>query len=281
MKRFTSRAIWIAIFLGALFLYDGVSDTIDSQKTPANFNELKEADIYTGMIVEGDLACNYGAFEEEYRTTYGIKTGDSNYTYLIPIGEKFMGLKNQTTEQQNALDSQANSTIDLLLGDSSVQPSVFHFKGRVVALTSEDQGYMKDYLISMGYTEATVNQYMFNYCIECVDFSGGMGEIAIGLLLLVVGLVVLIAPWVEEQRKQKRMKEAHAALERTSSNYTERKDPFYHETVEQDSYNEDAPLKMNTYSESMESTGMNSANMEENHLEQESKTGLSLKLKDE
>lgn len=281
MKRSISRIIWIAIILGGLFLYDGVTDTIDSRKTPVNFNELKETDIQKGMIVEGDLLCNYGCFEEEYRTTYGIKTGDSNYTYLIPIGEKYMGLKNQTTEQQNALDSQADSTINMLIGESSVQPAVFHFKGRIVAMNSEDQGYMKDYLISMGYTEATVNQYMLNYRIECVDFGGGMGEIAIGLLLLVVGLVVLLAPWVEEQRKQKRVKEAHAALERTTSSYTERKDPFYQDAVEQDSYNESVPLKMNMQRGNAASEKLDSEEFAEEQSENESTTGLRLKLKDD
>lgn len=281
MKRFISRVIWIVIFLGGLFTYDGVKDTSDSKKKPVDFATMKEADIKAGTIVEGDLEYNYGAFEESYRTTYGIKTGDSDYTYLIPIGEKYMGLKTQTTEQQATLEQQANSTIDLYLGNSSVQPAVFHFKGRIVALTGEDQGYMKDYLVSMGYQENTVNQYMVNYCIECVDFSGGIEELTIGLLLLVVGIVVLLAPWVEEHRRQKRTKAAYESLQPATSNYAERRDPFESDPTDQNIYNDSTSLKINTYSENTETIGDSAENQDDGGSENKPTTGLRLKLKDD
>lgn len=204
MERFTSRLMWIFFILGFIFIFNGAKDAIDSQKTPSDFNSMKETDIQNDMIVEGDIPYNFGAFEEEYRTTYGIKTGDSDYTYLIPIGEKkYMGIKNQTNEQQVVLDNQADQTIDLMLGDSAVEPTSFHFKGRITTMDSQDKGYMRNYLLDMGYTESEVDGYILGYRIECVDFNSGMGELGIGVVLFAIGLAILITPWLERKRKER------------------------------------------------------------------------------
>lgn len=209
MQRFISRLAGIFIVIGVILTFEGVKDTMDSKKQPVDFNTMTEKDLKNDMIVEGDILYNYGVFEEEYRTTYGIKTGDSDYTYLIPIGEKkYMGIKNQTNDQQIALDDQTNKTIDFLLGNSTVEPTPFHFKGRIITMSSQDKGYMRDYLLDMGYTESEVDGYILGYCIECVDFKGGMGEVGLGAALLIIAFLMIITPTLE-RKKQERLLYTH------------------------------------------------------------------------
>jgi len=229
MNRFISRVMWVIIILGGIFFYEGVTSVVDSKKTPVDFNSLKESDLQSNMIVEGYINYNFGSFEEEYRTTYGIKTGDSIYNYLIPIGDgKYMGLKNDTEEQRQVLDKQMNDTFNSLNG-SKVTPQTFYFKGRVKALTAQEVGFMRDYIISMGYTQSQAEQYMCKYYIECADFGGGMIKTVIGAVMLVIGLACLIGPSVAEAREQKRKQSMFNNLEAQSTN-------TYSSSVVQSSY---------------------------------------------
>lgn len=280
MNRFVSRVMWIFVVLGVIFLFEGASSAINSKKTPVDFNSLKESDFQLNMIVEGYVEYNLGYFEEEYRTTYGIKTGESIYNYLIPISEtRYMGLKNQTEDQRIMLDQQTNDTIDMLSGQS-VTPTPFYFKGRIRMLTAQESGFMKDYFLSMGYSEAEAQKYMCQYYIECVDFSGGMAKVGIGVLLLVVGLGGLILPIMQEARENKRKQTMLNNLSpgpATENRYDNGmlKDPFAGDdsdsismTSDEDKWNP-TPTYSNTMSDSEDKSSTNNG---------ESSTGLRLKM---
>lgn len=280
MNRFVSRVMWIFVVLGAILLFEGASSAINSKKMPVDFNSLKESDFKVDMIVEGYVECNLGYFEEEYRTTYGIKTGESIYNYLIPISEtRYMGLKNQTEAQRIMLDQQTNDTIDMLSG-YSVTPTPFYFKGRIRTLTAQESDFMKDYFLSMGYSEAEAQKYMCQYYIECVDFSGGMAKVGLGVLLLAVGLGSLVLPVIQEVREKKRKQTMLNNLSPQPSpvNSYDRgmvKDPFASDssdsismTSDEDTWNP-APTYSNTMSGSEDKASTNNG---------ESSTGLRLKM---
>ncbi len=203
MKRIIASVMWILIIVGAVFSYEGISSVVNSKKTPVDFNSLKAADLQKNMIVEGDIECNFGYFEEEYHTTYGIKTGQSIYNFLITVGEdKYMGLKNQTEAQRITLEQQMNDTLNSL-EDNSIKPQVFHFKGQIKEMTEEEIGFMKEYLSYMGYTEADIQQYMCTYYIQCVDYDGGMTKAGIGIALLLLGICGLVIPSIREYQAEK------------------------------------------------------------------------------
>lgn len=231
MKKLKNMILWAFIILGGMFAYEGISDTIDSKKTPVDFASLMESNLSAGMIVEGDLPGNYGAFEEEYHTTYGIKTGTTDYTYLISIGnQKYMGIKSTSTEQVTALNTQANATVDYILGDSSIAPTPFHFKGKIIALTTEEQNFMKAYLKEMGYTEQELPGIMVNYKIQCVELQNGLITALLGTLSFLLGVFFLTYPWIEEQRHQRNFARATAALSEREPVYkTEPEEPLIFE----------------------------------------------------
>lgn len=92
-----TRLIMVLIGVGAVLIVMGSRDFIYSRKTPANYNSMLEADFQKGQLIEGEAYANLGAFEENYTTRNGVKTGESQYNYLIPVGEKqYMGLLNFT-----------------------------------------------------------------------------------------------------------------------------------------------------------------------------------------
>lgn len=187
-----SLIIFLFIF-GGVFVYMSLDDWKLSNTTPIDFNTLSPEDLETGLVVEGDLPYNYGAFMEEYTTNYGIKTGSSTYTYLIPIGDtQFMAITPHG-ELSSSLEQQADATLSYLLEETSVQPDSIHIKGQIRVLNSESLGYMQDYLVSMGYSRNQVSAYTCAYYINCETYDKWWIGLLIGLgcIILSIGLLLI------------------------------------------------------------------------------------------
>lgn len=194
MKLFTRFKILLAM-VGVVLIFMGGQDLYYGSKTPANYNDMLEADFQKGMIVEGDLYANYGAFEENYTTTNGVKTGSSQYNYMIPVGEEqYMGLLNDTSSLEALLDEQMEATYAYIWGESASEPKPVHFKGRVMAMDSETRGYLKSYMIDIGFTTAEADQLILPYYIKCENYSGGPVTVAIGLVMLIIAGIIVFAP---------------------------------------------------------------------------------------
>ncbi|MCM1494888.1 MAG: hypothetical protein NC089_03725 [Bacteroides sp.] len=187
-----SLMIFSFIF-GAVFVYMSLGDGIRSNKTPVDFNTLTPESLESGLIVEGELPCNYGAFMEEYTTNYGIKTGSSTYTYLIPIGDsQFMAVKPHGDELGTSLEQQAEATLTYLLNGSSAQPNSVHIKGQIKALNNESLGYMRDYLVSMGYSQSQASAYSCAYYINCESYDRWWIGLIIGLAFIALSIGLLL-----------------------------------------------------------------------------------------
>lgn len=202
MKSFLSRVAWVIIFFGLILGYMGVSDCYHNSKTPMDYDALKGSDIQKGMIIEGDLLANMGAFQESYTTTNGVKSGKSKYSYVIPIGDKqYMGLENNTDAMHTSLEQQAQMTYSYLLGESATEPVTVHFKGRVKKMSSETMGYFKSYMIDFGFEQSEVDSYLLDYYIQCENYDGWQKELMIALILLVIGGAIFMIPILIIRRK--------------------------------------------------------------------------------
>ena len=201
---FLSRLKLILVVAGVVFIFMGGRDIYYQSKTPANYNELLEADYEKGMIVEGNLYANYGAFEENYTTTNGIKTGSSKYNYMIPVGEeKYMGLLNDTSTLETLLDDQMESTYAYIWGESTSEPDPVYFKGRVLAMDSETKGYLKSYMIDIGFTAEEAEQYILPYYIKCENYEGGVAWLIVGIIILLIGGIIIFAPVIIAAKQPK------------------------------------------------------------------------------
>lgn len=197
------RFLIVLITVGVVLTYMGAMDLIRGAKTPANYDSLVASDIKKGMIVEGYLSANLGAFMESYTTRNGVKTGSSQYTYLIPVGEnEYMGLLNNTTAMETELDAQTEDTYNYLAGNTITPPSTVHFKGRVVGMDSEEKGYMSSYMRDIGFSDNEITTYALSYYIKCENYDGGFVEIGIGIVCLAIGAAIIIIPRLPIRKAQ-------------------------------------------------------------------------------
>lgn len=198
-----TRFLIVLFIIGVVLTYIGAMDLIRGSKTPVDFDSLKASDVKKGIIVEGNLYANLGAFMESYTTRNGVKTGSSNYTYLIPIGsEEYMGLYSGNSSMQEELDAQTDATFNYLTGITSTEPVSVHFKGRVIGMDSKEKGYMHDYMIDMGFTESEITDYTINYYIKCENYDGGLIEMGIGIVCLLIGAAIILVPMLSARKAQ-------------------------------------------------------------------------------
>ncbi|MDO5155407.1 MAG: hypothetical protein Q4D51_05530 [Eubacteriales bacterium] len=193
MKRF----IWVVfcgfMLAGFTFTQEGLNAISVSKEVPNSYeNVLKTGFMNQGDIVEGDLNNNFGAFEEEYHTTYGFKTGESDYTYVVEFNNKYIGVKATTKDFIQKMEEQANQTIDFVTKKSSVAPGIVHFKGRIVSMGNDEIEHERAYLVSMGYSEQQAKQLIYPFMIECADFADGKNSLGIGIACFVLALLIVI-----------------------------------------------------------------------------------------
>ncbi|MDE6627010.1 MAG: hypothetical protein K2K56_11660 [Lachnospiraceae bacterium] len=196
------RLIFALIGIGAVLSFMGARDFIYSRKTPEDFNAMTEADFEKGILVEGDLYANLGAFEENYTTRNGIKTGDSKYNYMIAVGEKqYMGLLNLNSSQESELNAQADATYAYMMGETDTSPTPVHFKGRVMKMSGETKGYLQDYMRDIGFTDSEINSLILEYYIKCDNYDGWGWELMVGVVCLFIGIAIVVIPVISERRK--------------------------------------------------------------------------------
>ncbi len=189
MKRFIKRLAVIAFVFGAILIWMGLQDYMDSKKTPVPYDTLTPEMIESGMIVEGDVPYNLGIFEEMYTTNYGIKTGDSSYIYLIPVGDQFMGLQCGNKETIAELDQQTEDTVKMFEGTLS-RPSSIHFKGKTSKMDSEDLSYAKQALQQAGLTDSEIDDVICPMYITIVYLDGGLQMAGIGAVCILISLLL-------------------------------------------------------------------------------------------
>ncbi len=196
------RLFGVLFVVGVILICTGATDTARGHKTPVDFAVLKAEEVKKNLIVEGDLYVNLGPFAENYTTRNGVKTGNSRYTYLIPVGDaEYMGFLNNTVDMQDQLDTQTADSFDYMSGGG--MPSAVHFKGRVIGMDSETKGYMHDYMADMGFTEDEIAKTALSYYIQCEDYSSGPTMLIIGLILAFISAAVVLVPIISAYRQPK------------------------------------------------------------------------------
>lgn len=170
-----------------------------------DINTVLIEDISENIVVEGDLQVNFGFFVEEYTTKNGARYSDSKYTYLIIVGEEgFIGVQVEGDNFYEKMESQTDETIAYLNGETSVMPQTIYIRGPVKRMDSESYQYMKEYLISMGYSEDEVNTYAYQYYIDTCYYTDWQAMFWGGILMIVVGAGTIMIKFLIECIKMKR-----------------------------------------------------------------------------
>lgn len=191
-KRFTGIAAGL-IFLGIVCILSSIEAYKNYQKVPVPLDQVTSENIEKGMIVEGDIYQCYGSYEEEYKTNFGIRTsGGERYYYAIPVADTMMAIVVSNGEISAKLDAMTDAVFAAYEngGEIAVTEPI-HVKGSVCKMTSEDEGYMREY---MGYLGADVNAegVYLPYYISPRDYSDYIQFAIFGIALLIVGIVLII-----------------------------------------------------------------------------------------
>lgn len=177
------------LIIGILLIVIMGGSLIDNAKTPANYSTLKMSDIKEGMMIEGDLECNYGSYVEMSREKDNGSKTTIGYYYLIDAGEDgYMGLYTNISDLITKLDTQADATWSYLSYETDTLPSTVHFKGKVKKMDSEDIGFMKDQMESLGYEGSEIDDMSLYLYINVTDTTGHPVFFAAGIVLALLGL---------------------------------------------------------------------------------------------
>lgn len=188
------RLKWGLAIGGAVLLGFGIYCAVQAHKTPVDLNTIADNEIEAGLIVEGEIYGNYGAYEESYSTNNGVKNSSSTeWYYIIPVAdESYMGIAVNVKARGTEFEKQADQTYDYLTGASNNYPMSLHVKGKINKMDDEDYALYKEALVSMGFTSAEISQYCKPYYIKSVNYDKYPILIILGAVMTVVGVALII-----------------------------------------------------------------------------------------
>ena len=93
---------WALLIVGIGLILWGIHDFNYANQEPVNIADTGKQNIHAGMVIEGDLPCNYGIFAQA--TVYGNDAPDKvKYYYLIPVGDgSYMGYLSTASDENCA-----------------------------------------------------------------------------------------------------------------------------------------------------------------------------------
>lgn len=195
-KNLLTRIKWGALIAGVLLIGAGIYSCIMAHKTPYDINQLMDGEAKAGMMVEGDLWCNYGVYEESYSSRYGIKQKSSEvWYYIIPVGEyDYMGVAVNANARGAEFDRQTDQTYDWIMDETGTvaEPNPLHIKGKVVKMDNKDKEYFTKALVECGFTQSEIDQYAEFLYVSAGSFDEWLVVLLVGVVLTAVGVVLVI-----------------------------------------------------------------------------------------
>lgn len=174
----------ILLILGIVMIFFTAGEMIDYSQKGEDYSSLEWFDFHEGMMVEGDLAINYGAYEEIIDEDDNKSVGQF---FMIESGtQRLMGLYTPVKSLISSLEEQ----YDQWQSDYDITP--VHFKGKVTEMDDEDREFIRQYLINDGFTDDEVDDYIVDLYIKCVDTDSHPVMLIISIVAAAAGIVFLL-----------------------------------------------------------------------------------------
>ncbi|MBP3507282.1 MAG: hypothetical protein J6K43_12890 [Lachnospiraceae bacterium] len=184
---------WALLVVGIGLIIWGIHDLGYVNKTPVNIADLQSYDIQSGMVVEGEIPCNYGVFDKEVQYK-NDGPNENRYYYLIPVGNNsYMGYLSTTSDEN--LKRQAQETEQYINGTRMTAPSSVWIHGYVRPMDASTKAKMRSYMISLGVPSDQVDSILVDYYIQCAYFSAWKTVLIIGIIMTGVGAVMIISQY--------------------------------------------------------------------------------------
>lgn len=182
-----------ALILGLFLFVMGIYSCIKVNSVPIDFDKLKESDIKSGVMIEGDIPMNFGVYEESYTTHYGIQDKSTMlWFYIIPVGDKYMGIAVNSNNRGAEFDKQTEQTYDWIDDEKAPDPKAIHVKGVTNKMNDQEKGFFKEALMDGGYSASEAEQVMIPFYIRSDSYSDYMTLIIVGAIAILIGIVSVI-----------------------------------------------------------------------------------------
>lgn len=202
LQNLLSRLKWGLTVFGAIMVAFGIYTLVMNGKSAYDLNELGDNEFKKGMMVEGDITFNLGAYEETYNTRYGVKEKSSAvWYYIVPVGdESYIGVAVNANEKGAEFDRQTDQTYAWLNEETDQYPDTLHVKGKLAKMDAEDRALYKAAFKELGFSDAEFDKYAIDLYVGSNDFSGGLPILLIGVGILAVGVILIVVTAIFKRR---------------------------------------------------------------------------------
>lgn len=239
MKWISLREVYMVV-VALMAVIFGIAMLSEASKKKAlmdgdalDINTVLIEDVIENIVLEGDLNSNFGSFAEEYKTKNGVKHSDSKYMYLVVVGDEFIGVQIKGDDVFEQMEQQANDSFAYVNNETPTTPQKIYIRGLVKRMDSEYYQYMKEYMISMGFTNEEVNAYAYPYYIDTCYYEEWQRAFGYGILCVSLGAAVIIIIIASVRLKKSRAERAQEGILQSSSSYTSFA-PYQSSTVNDD-----------------------------------------------
>lgn len=182
----------VLIILGIMLLSNALERKALIDGDALDINDILIEDVAENIMLEGDLYANFGSFAEEYRTKNGVKRSASKYMYLIVVGDEFIGVQVKGDDIFEQMEQQADDSFAYVNNETLATPQRIYIRGLVKRMDSEYYQYMKEYMVSMGFTNKEVDTYAYPYYIDTCYYEDWQRMFWRSILCIVLGVAVII-----------------------------------------------------------------------------------------
>lgn len=184
---------WAFLAIGVILIIGGIYGEIKLHEIPDSLEQVSEITIDSVSMVEGDVPMNFGTYEEEYETHFGIPDKSSLiWYYIIPIEDKYMGIAIHANSLGSSFDIQTAKTFDWMENDKMPAPTGIHVKGNVRKMSDQDRDFFKQALVYGGYSASEAESLIVPYYIYEGAYADALMEIIIGIVASVLGVAGII-----------------------------------------------------------------------------------------
>lgn len=198
MKRLPIGVMVPTLVVGIMALFMVLPEFFVSLKKPVDFNELTDAELKSGLHVEGDVCVILDTFatEETYTENKdGSRTPSkvSGYYYIIPVGDSsYIGIEG-SVDNRSTFQKIDDSTWAVLTGAAAdLDPNAYyHYEGYIDDMDDELYGYLVDWFMDETTTEDEVKTYALPLMIKPMS-PGLMPLLIIGVAMLALNVLFVV-----------------------------------------------------------------------------------------
>lgn len=179
----------IVAVMGAVFLFNGVSDKIGISKA-VDFNDIDYDEVKKNMYVKSSTNMVLDYYCEEITTRNGVETGKNRW-YLVPYsndGENwhFIGVK-VNKSRINDYEKVCNDTEKWLNSDTLTLSYELKIQGKVKKCSGKVKKYLNEYIDEWEEYNGECDDMFVPYYIDMTTTSGSNALMIIGGILFAFG----------------------------------------------------------------------------------------------